>query len=87
MSRNWRCAAGEIDVIACKPGVLVICEVKARASNAFGSGAEAVTVTKQRRLRRLAAQWMAADGRRWTDIRFDVAVVTAGKLEIIEAAF
>ena len=36
VARNWRCKRGELDVVACKDGVLVVCEVKARASNAFG---------------------------------------------------
>ena len=65
----------------------MICEVKARASNAFGSPAEAVTITKQKRLRRLASAWLREDDRRWSEIRFDVAAVTGGKLDMIEAAF
>lgn len=87
MARNWRCPGGEIDVIAALGSTVVFCEVKARSTNAFGSGAEAVTISKQRRLRRLAAAWLAHDDRGWADVRFDVAVVTSGKLEMIESAF
>jgi Holliday junction resolvase-like predicted endonuclease len=56
--------------------------------------AEAVTPAKQRRLRVLAARYLAAQGggreggaagRR--GIRFDVAAVSGGRVEVIEAAF
>ena len=30
LERNWRCAAGEIDLICAKGSLLVVCEVKAR---------------------------------------------------------
>jgi putative endonuclease len=83
VDRNWRCPAGEIDLVAIEPGgaVVVICEVKTRSSTAFGSPEEAVTVAKQRRLRRLAALWLA--GQRESRaarppvgaVRFDVAAV------------
>src|ERR1700722_5972991 len=58
VARNWRCAGGEIDLVALGPdGVVVVCEVKTRSSTAYGSPLEAVTVTKQRRLRQLGARW------------------------------
>ena len=58
LDRNWRCPEGEIDLIAVEPagGVVVICGVKTRSSTVFGAPEEAVTVAKQRRLRRLAAR-------------------------------
>lgn len=87
LARNWRCPDGEIDVIVGLGSTVVFCEVKARSTNAFGSGAEAVTISKRRRLRRLAAAWLAQHDRCWADVRFDVAVVTSGKLEMIESAF
>ena len=51
VDRNWRCRDGEIDLIATVGATLVICEVKARSSLAYGHPAEAVTPAKQRRLR------------------------------------
>ena len=57
VARNWRCKRGELDVVACKNGVLVVCEVKARASNAFGTPAEAVTPAKQLKVRRATADF------------------------------
>ena len=90
VARNWRAGrSGEIDIVARIGQVCAICEVKTRSSAAFGSGFEAVTNDKQRRLRRLAAAWLAAqDQREWLDVRFDVAAVdAAGVVEVLEAAF
>ena len=36
VARNWRCPQGEIDLVVSSPGVVVFCEVKARASAEFG---------------------------------------------------
>ena len=97
LDRNWRCAEGEIDVVAADAdgGVLVICEVKTRTSGAFGSPFEAVTPAKQRRLRTLAAWWLRSARRgptRYDHIRFDVAAVTSGaggrsEVEVLQDAF
>lgn len=57
IDRNWRCVRGEIDVVAVEGRELVVCEVKTRTSESFGAPFEAVTWSKQRRLRRLAGLW------------------------------
>ena len=75
IERNWRCARGEIDIIAVDGRCLVVCEVKTRRSEAFGAPFEAVTPTKARRLRRLAGLWLAQcppGGRPGDDLRIDV---------------
>ncbi len=91
VERNWRCRQGEIDIIAIRDLVLVICEVKTRASADFGSPALAVDLTKQQRLRRLAAHWLSEHPNNRVAVRFDVAAVIGPKedvsLEVIEAAF
>lgn len=88
LARNWRRREGEIDLVAAKGRVVVFCEVKARTTDAFGVPAEAVTRTKQQRLRRLAARWLAeTPAGRPASVRFDVAAVLGGAVEIIEGAF
>lgn len=91
VARNWRCREGEIDLVVwSRRGDLVFCEVKTRSSNRFGVPAEAVTPVKRRRLRVLAARFLAAHGSEVAGrrgLRFDVAAVTAGRVEVIEAAF
>ena len=94
VARNWRCKRGELDVVACKDGVLVVCEVKARASNAFGTPAEAVTPAKQLKVRRATADFRASL-RASNDpllslvksVRFDVACVLGTQLEMLEDIF
>jgi putative endonuclease len=87
IARNWRSRTGEIDLIARRGQLLVVCEVKARASAAFGSPAEAVTPAKQRRIRRLAAEWLATTGTHGVDVRFDVAAILGRSIDVIETAF
>lgn len=79
LDRNWRCPSGEIDLVARDGPVVVFVEVKTRRSGKFGVPAAAVGVAKARRLRRLAARWLAehgADERR--QVRFDVVSVLLG---------
>ena len=66
---------------------LVFCEVKTRSSTAYGTPAEAVTRTKQLRIRRLAMRWLDEHDVRPASIRFDVACVIGNAVEVIEAAF
>ena len=62
LERNWRCRLGEIDIVAAEVGdagrTLVFCEVKCRSGLGFGNPLEAITFTKMRTLRQLAALWM-----------------------------
>jgi putative endonuclease len=88
VARNWRCPDGELDLIVASATELVFCEVKTRSSDRFGLPAEAVTAAKQRRLRRLAARFLAeAGGAGGRSLRFDVASVVGMRIEVIEAAF
>jgi putative endonuclease len=92
VARNWRCAQGEIDLLCARgnPGgrtTLVVCEVKARSSHSHGHPLEAVTPSKRRRLRRLAAEYLRHQDASYDDVRFDVAAVTGHALEVVESAF
>ncbi|WP_432494366.1 YraN family protein [Kineococcus gypseus] len=74
---NWRCRAGEIDIVARDGDELVVCEVKTRRSTRAGTALEAVTPAKLARLRRLAAEWLRAHpGQRAGAVRLDVVAVT-----------
>jgi putative endonuclease len=75
LERNWRCAAGEIDIVARDGDVLVVCEVKTRSSVEYGLPLEAVTQAKARRLRRLAALWLQQSSVRAAAVRVDVVGV------------
>ena len=71
LDRNWRCAEGEIDIVAADRRVLVACEVKTRSSTPH----EAVHWRKHRRLRRLAIRWVVANGVLFDEVRVDVVEV------------
>jgi putative endonuclease len=81
VARNWRCRYGELDVIATDndSGTVIFVEVKTRTGDGFGGLAEAVPPEKVRRLRRLAALWLAAQDGRWANLRIDVVGVRIGR--------
>lgn len=72
LDRNWRCADGEIDIVATDRRALVVCEVKTRSGIRYGTPLEAITRQKRSRLRRLAVRWVVAHGILFDEIRVDV---------------
>ena len=76
LARNWRCADGEIDIVAMDRNTLVICEVKTRSGARYGTPLESVTRLKRNRLRRLAVRWLTAHGVHVDQVRVDVVGVT-----------
>jgi putative endonuclease len=75
LDRNWRCEAGEIDLVLRDGDVLVVCEVKTRSSDAYGTPHEAVTPDKLERLARLGALWAETHEVRPGEIRIDLVAV------------
>ena len=74
LDRNWRCAAGEIDIVAydAQERCVVIVEVKTRRSSQYGGPLAAVTWAKASRLRRLAAAWLHEHDTHVDGVRIDV---------------
>ena len=72
VDRNWRCARGELDLVARDGDCLVFCEVKTRRTDRFGSPVEAVHPRKAGRLRRLASAWLQQHEEHPARIRIDV---------------
>jgi putative endonuclease len=91
IARNVRYREGELDVVCGKDGILAFVEVKTRRSTRAGTGAEAVTVAKQARIRRLAMRYLSEHHPRVDAVRFDVIELrTAGdryQLRHLEGAF
>lgn len=77
IDRNWRCDAGEIDLVLRDGRVLVVCEVKTRTSTAYGTPLEAIDQRKLDRLRRLAARWLRVHDCHPDDVRIDMVGVLA----------
>ena len=72
--RNYRCKIGEIDIVAeTMDGVVVIAEVRLRASTRFGGGAASVGWRKQRHIHGAACHLLSRHpALRRRAIRFDV---------------
>ena len=87
LDRNWRGTGGELDLVLRRGGTVVFCEVKTRSSTAYGHPAEAVDRRKQQRIRALAVQWLRLHHEPAATLRFDVACVLKGRLEVLEGAF
>jgi putative endonuclease len=85
LDRNWRCAAGEIDLVLREVDTLVICEVKTRRGLDFGHPLAGVDAVKADRLQRLALLWADEYGLTRVPIRVDVVGVlldAQGRAEI-----
>jgi putative endonuclease len=75
LDRNWRCPAGEIDIVALDGDVVVVCEVKTRSDARFGTPLEAITIAKADRLYRLGMIWLSKHDVAASELRVDVVAV------------
>lgn len=75
VERNWRCPAGEADIIAIDDGVLVFCEVKTRTSLKRGFPSEAVNAQKRARYEKIALWYLKLNEVDDCPVRFDVIAV------------
>lgn len=91
VERNYRCMAGEVDLIVLDRRVIVFVEVKTRSDDRFGTPFEAVEFRKQQKMIRAAQFFLNAKGLHQREARFDVVGISwpAGLpvVEHIENAF
>ena len=74
LTRNWRCAHGELDLVARDGDCLVLVEVRTRRGRALGTPEESITPAKQARLVDLA--WAYVQEQDWSgDWRIDVVAI------------
>ena len=93
IARNYRCRAGELDLIMRDQDVWVFVEVRYRTSYTFGSAIESVNYAKQQRLIRAANYYLQS--RRLAEkvsSRFDIVALQSSmnksiKTEWIKNAF
>ncbi len=72
---NWRCPAGEIDIVARDGQTWVFVEVKTRVSDRFGSPQEAVTGSKLERMLSAALEYLSQRESVDPDWRIDVVAI------------
>ena len=75
VARNYRCAEGEIDLVADDGEYLVFVEVKTRSRDDGFDPSLAVNAAKQDRVRRVGAHFLAAHPQWERQPRFDVLAV------------
>jgi putative endonuclease len=76
LTRNYQARVGEIDLVMMDGDTLVFTEVRFRADEAYGSGAETVTRAKQQRIVRAARNYLSRHaGNNDMHCRFDVVSI------------
>jgi putative endonuclease len=73
--RNWRCAAGEVDLVAEHDDWLVFVEVRARRGRALGAPEASITPAKRARMIQVAQSYLAELELGEVDWRIDVVAV------------
>jgi putative endonuclease len=89
VGRNWRCANGELDLIARHRGELVFVEVRSRADG-IEAALESISTRKSAKLQLLAQLYLAEHGLDEEPYRIDVVAVCISRdgssVEIVENA-
>lgn len=91
LARRYRSRVGEIDIVARDGETIVFVEVKARQGAVFGGAGAAVTAWKQRRVARMAVDFLARRGYGDVSCRFDVVAIDfedgRPRIEVYQDAF
>ena len=87
VDRNWRCQAGEVDVVALQSGAYHFIEVRTRRGTEYGTPEESLTPAKQRRMVDVARTYLAEHDLYDVDWRVGLVAVEmdrAGRLLRVE---
>ena len=88
LDANAWCAGYELDLVVRRGRVVVFCEVKSKSGDVFCVPAEMVTPEKARRIAVAADWWLQGHPALWgLELRFDVILERAGRIEHIAGAF
>ncbi|MFC1845048.1 YraN family protein [Thermodesulfobacteriota bacterium] len=96
IERNYRVKLGEIDIIAEHGDDLVFIEVKTRSDTSFGSPFESITKQKQKKLSKVALEYIGKKKCHQSPARFDVVGIQFQKgsksfrdatIELLQNAF
>ena len=77
LETNYRCAYGEVDIVALEGNAVVFVEVKTRRDRTFGRPEESVTAAKQEKLIETAQAYLQENSGLPEDWRIDVVAIRA----------
>lgn len=75
LDRNWKCIAGEADIVALQDDTLCFIEVKTRKDAQKGFPSEAVDMRKRSRYERIAACYLKDHDYADVRVRFDIIAI------------
>jgi putative endonuclease len=78
LARNWRCAVGELDIVARDGDCLALVEVRARHGDTYGSAEDSITPRKQAKLVEVAQTYLQATAQEDSTWRIDVIAIQIG---------
>jgi len=85
LEKNFRCAFGEIDIIARREDVISFVEVKTRANSSYGEPQEAVNPLKIARIKNTASYYLGLKRLNSFEVSFDViAIIVSGKKLLLQ---
>jgi putative endonuclease len=88
VTRNFLRRMGELDIVARAGDLLVVAEVRTRASDEYGGAAASIGTGKQRRIVMTTALLLQRHRElRACRVRFDVLIVRDGAVEWLKHAF
>jgi len=87
IARNLRYPCGEVDLVMRDGAYTVFVEVKRRFGTRYGSGREAVTQTKRRRICAVALRYLQANRLVGSPVRFDVVEILGEEITHLSNAF
>lgn len=87
LETNFHCKMGEVDIIAKDNECLVFVEVKYRANSNSGDPAEAVGLSKQKKISRVCDYYLMTHTNREVSVRFDVVAVLGENIKHYINAF
>ncbi|SFI53663.1 putative endonuclease [Paenibacillus sp. UNC496MF] len=88
LDRNWRCRAGELDIVARYESGIVFVEVRTRrAGGRFGTAVESVDGRKRLQVRSIAEVYLSMNKLHGSRLRFDVIAITLRQRDIAPEIF
>ena len=92
VEKDFKCKFGQIDLIAKDHEALCFIEVKCRSTESFGQPQDAITYTKQNRIKKISEYYMLKKKLANVQVRYDVVAIYEPKsgtreINLIKNAF